>query len=115
MLDEEQGRELARYAREVIAQALGGPPAVPPTGAWCDVPAATFVTLHRGDELHGCIGTLEPRRSLVRDVATNAVAAALRDPRAPFLDSRASPASPSRSRSSPRSSRSSTSRASRPR
>lgn len=86
MLDDAHGRELARYARRVIAEALGGPPAVRPMGDWCEIPAATFVTLRRGEQLHGCIGTLEPRRSLVRDVETNAVAAALHDPRAPFLD-----------------------------
>ncbi len=42
---------------------------------------ATFVTLHIGDELRGCIGTLEARRALVADVAENAFAAAFRDHR----------------------------------
>ena len=42
---------------------------------------ATFVTLYKGGELRGCIGTLEARRPLVVDVAYNAFAAAFRDPR----------------------------------
>lgn len=47
---------------------------------------ASFVTLRRGGELRGCIGTLEPRRPLVEDVADNAYAAAFRDPRFPPLE-----------------------------
>jgi AmmeMemoRadiSam system protein A len=46
-------------------------------------PAATFVTLHTRGQLHGCIGSVEPRRPLAWDVARNAVAAALDDPRFP--------------------------------
>jgi AmmeMemoRadiSam system protein A len=46
-------------------------------------PAATFVTLERNDALLGCIGTLEPVRPLVADVAHNATAAAFADPRLP--------------------------------
>ena len=47
---------------------------------------ATFVTLHtRAGDLRGCIGTLEPRRPLVSDVAHNAFSAAFRDPRFPPL------------------------------
>lgn len=48
-------------------------------------PAATFVTLHIGGELHGCIGSLEANRPLVRDIAENARAAAFHDPRFPRL------------------------------
>jgi AmmeMemoRadiSam system protein A len=50
----------------------------------CD-PGASFVTLERGDELLGCIGTLEPVRPLISDVAHNAVAAAFSDPRLPAI------------------------------
>ncbi len=47
---------------------------------------ATFVTLHSRDgNLRGCIGTLEPRRPLISDVAHNAFSAAFRDPRFPPL------------------------------
>jgi hypothetical protein len=48
-------------------------------------PGATFVTLERGGELLGCIGSLDPRRALWRDVARNARAAAFEDPRFPAL------------------------------
>jgi uncharacterized protein len=44
---------------------------------------ATFVTLERDDALLGCIGTLEPVRPLIHDVAHNARAAAFSDPRLP--------------------------------
>jgi AmmeMemoRadiSam system protein A len=46
---------------------------------------ATFVTLERGGDLRGCIGTLEASRPLVQDVAANAYAAAFSDPRFPPL------------------------------
>ncbi len=48
---------------------------------------ATFVTLHRNEELRGCIGILKPVRPLAEDIAYNAWAAA-------FGDSRFSPVSP---------------------
>jgi AmmeMemoRadiSam system protein A len=73
---------LARWARARVREALGGPAATPPTDPWCGELGATFVTLRwRDGDLQGCIGTLEPERSLVQDVARNAVAAATRDPR----------------------------------
>ena len=75
-------RELPEYARACIREALGGPRAQTPQGH--DEPGATFVTLRQPDgELHGCVGSLEPRRSIAADVRANAVAAALDDPRAP--------------------------------
>jgi AmmeMemoRadiSam system protein A len=46
---------------------------------------ASFVTLHRGSALRGCVGTLEARRALVLEVAEMAQAAAFRDPRFPPL------------------------------
>ena len=42
---------------------------------------ATFVTLHRNNELRGCIGILEPLRPLAEDIAYNAWAAAFSDSR----------------------------------
>jgi hypothetical protein len=48
---------------------------------------ATFVTLHKNEQLRGCIGILEPLRPLVADIAHNAFAAA-------FSDSRFPPVSP---------------------
>jgi AmmeMemoRadiSam system protein A len=78
----ERGEALVRWARARIAQQVGGPAAAPPTGAWCDERGATFVTLHWPDgTLQGCIGSLEPHRPIVADVANNAIAAAFHDPR----------------------------------
>ena len=48
--------------------------------------AASFITLHHHGLLRGCIGTLEPRRSMVEDVNQNAYSAA-------FLDRRFDPLS----------------------
>ncbi|MBU3697345.1 AmmeMemoRadiSam system protein A [Dechloromonas sp.] len=48
-------------------------------------PGACFVTLTRNGELRGCIGSLEAHRSLGDDLHSNALAAALRDPRFPPL------------------------------
>ncbi len=48
-------------------------------------PGASFVTLHRGGELRGCIGSLEAHRPLICDIAENAFSAAFRDPRFPPL------------------------------
>ena len=42
---------------------------------------ACFVTLHKSGELRGCIGSLEPHRTLQSDVIDNAWSAAFRDPR----------------------------------
>ena len=76
------GAELAAWARARVREELGGAPAVCPTGAWCDAPGATFVTLRWPDgRLQGCIGSLVPRRAIVADVAENAIAAAIRDRR----------------------------------
>jgi len=76
------GFTLARWGRARLRQELGGPPAAAPSGDWCGEKRATFVTLRWLDgSLHGCIGALVPRRTIVDDVAHNAVAAALHDPR----------------------------------
>jgi AmmeMemoRadiSam system protein A len=82
MLAEAEGQALARYARAAIREGLGGPKAPRPRGGELDQPGATFVTLHRGEELQGCIGVIEARRPLAEDVRDHALAAALDDPRA---------------------------------
>jgi AmmeMemoRadiSam system protein A len=85
MIRDDDGRALARYARASIRAALGGPIAEAPTFPGCDSIGATFITLRRDEELHGCIGSIEPRRTLIEDVRSNAVSAALFDPRATAL------------------------------
>lgn len=44
-------------------------------------PGAAFVTLEKGGDLRGCIGSIKAYRPLVEDVAENAWSAAFRDPR----------------------------------
>jgi hypothetical protein len=79
---------LLRFARASIAERLGAGPASAPIGPWFDELAATFVTLSRHDELHGCMGSLTPLRPLADDVRRNALAAAFVDPRAVPLAAR---------------------------
>jgi AmmeMemoRadiSam system protein B/AmmeMemoRadiSam system protein A len=80
---EGQGRELLSVARASVVSAVGGPRGLPSRAEWLQAERASFVTLTRGGELRGCIGTLTASRPLVEDVAANARAAALRDPRFP--------------------------------
>lgn len=88
-LGEEERRALVELARRVVADGVAGrdPGEVDRTSlpASLATPAATFVTLRRGGRLLGCIGSMEPRRSLADDVAANAWSAAFADPRLPAV------------------------------
>jgi AmmeMemoRadiSam system protein A len=87
----ERGRVLLALAREAIAAGLGEPvPAAPVPAAqlwapWLRAPGACFVTLTQQGRLRGCIGSVRARRPLADDVRSNALAAALSDPRFPPL------------------------------
>ena len=81
-VDDWLGETLLSLARGWIAHALGGPDVHVPDTADLARPGATFVTLtHTDGALHGCIGSLEPKRALAVDVRANALAAAFLDPR----------------------------------
>lgn len=87
-VDEEPhlGRALVELARDAIDAAVAGhvPRRAPRdrhTEARLDAVGAVFVTLKEDGQLRGCIGSLEATRPLRDDVAANAVAAALHDPR----------------------------------
>lgn len=86
--EEEIGRTLLDIARGTLAADLGGRPISLPTAAWLQEQGACFVTLHRGGELRGCIGSMLARRPLVEDVQANSRAAAFADPRFPPLQAR---------------------------
>jgi len=46
--------------------------------------AGVFVSIHKFDELRGCIGTFEPQReNVAKEIITNAINSATRDPRFP--------------------------------
>jgi AmmeMemoRadiSam system protein A len=72
---------LVAIARGAVAERLGATLMQIPQRAWLAKLAATFVTIHHGERLHGCIGSVEPRRSLLEDLRNNAVLAAFHDPR----------------------------------
>lgn len=77
-----QGHILLPLARAAIGHEFGlAAPAPATDAAWLSTPGSAFVTLTRDGKLRGRNGTLDAMRPLRDDVAANAVAAALRDPR----------------------------------
>jgi len=89
-----RGPTLLQIARDALYRGLRREVEPRPPSAdgqhptWLLETAATFVSLHLDNELRGCIGTLEAVRPLLDDVRTNALAAALEDPRFPPLELR---------------------------
>lgn len=82
LMNEKQGKTLLTIARAAISQALGvAHSAADESAHWLNEQGACFVTLTRDGELRGCIGTLQAHRSLLSDLHSNAVSAALHDPR----------------------------------
>lgn len=83
MFTEAQQQALVAIARAAVTGRVTGRPGR--MGQAADFPEASgaFVTLKRGGELRGCIGTLECRRPLPDEVARIAASAAVEDPRFP--------------------------------
>jgi AmmeMemoRadiSam system protein A len=83
-LNQDDRRKLLRVARTAIEAALNPdtrlerPPV--PTGALKEK-RGCFVTLHKKGDLRGCIGLIEPSKSLIDGVEENARHAAFDDPR----------------------------------
>ena len=86
---DEYGPALLKLANESIKHGLASGTAVSVDLTDCPAaitaPGACFVTLKRGGNLRGCIGSAQAWRPLVADVADNAFAAAFRDSRFPAL------------------------------
>ena len=85
----EDRRLLLELAHRSIRSGFSGrgPLEVPLAGlasALCEL-RASFVTLKRGGQLRGCVGSLEASQPLARDVAGSAYRAAFGDPRFPPL------------------------------
>ena len=78
---EARGQILIALARDSLRAAFGDPPSAPASEPWLVGRGATFVTLRKAGRLRGCVGTIEPYRSLADDVRSNACAAAFSDPR----------------------------------
>ena len=77
----ERGKILLPIARAAISQALNVSHAADETAPWLAEHGACFVTLTQDGDLRGCIGSLQAHRPLLADVKSNAVSAAMRDPR----------------------------------
>jgi AmmeMemoRadiSam system protein A len=87
-LTEEQQKTLLRIARQSIAAVLDARAADWKPEDFDDTlrqPAGAFVTLTRGGDLRGCIGSIQAVEPLYKAVASSAVSAAFRDPRFPPL------------------------------
>lgn len=80
-MTEDKGKVLLPIARAAISRALRVPMSADESAPWLAEPGATFVTLTQQGDLRGCIGSLEAHRPLLEDVKSNAVSAALHDPR----------------------------------
>jgi len=80
-MSNEQGIILLPIARAAISRALNITRTADETVPWLSEPGACFVTLTQQGNLRGCIGSLQAYRSLLDDVKSNAISAALRDPR----------------------------------
>jgi len=87
---EAHGKPLLQLARQSIEHGLicGKPVPVTLGDYHCDLqqPGAAFVTLHKQQQLRGCIGNLNAQQPLVVDVANNAFNAAFKDPRFPAVE-----------------------------
>jgi AmmeMemoRadiSam system protein A len=80
-MSDQRGEVLLPIARAAIARRLNLSHAAEESAPWLAEQGACFVTLTQFGELRGCIGSLQAHRSLLDDVKSNAVSAALRDPR----------------------------------
>ena len=80
-MDKALGLALLSRARNAIAAEFHLPPQAEPDHSALYEPGATFVTLTQHEQLRGCIGSLEARRTLAEDVKANARHAAFHDPR----------------------------------
>ena len=84
--DESEIVSLARQAIEAFVREHVVIDPVPLAGAVYPSRAGAFVSLHRGGDLRGCIGTIAPTAdSLAEEVVHNAIEAAVHDPRFPAL------------------------------
>jgi len=77
---------LMKLARETVESYVreGKPPPLPELTPEMREKAGVFVSIHKFDELRGCIGTIEPQmQNIAEEIITNAISSATRDPRFP--------------------------------
>jgi AmmeMemoRadiSam system protein A len=82
-LNDHEKRELLRIARATLREyfSTGVIPPGAPHRPCLVAPAGAFVSLHKGKELRGCIGTFAETTPLYRAIQEMAISAATRDPR----------------------------------
>jgi len=85
LTDDRRGETLLKIARNTLLEIFEAPGETQEVESWLEEDGACFVTLRRGSELRGCIGTILPHRTLIEDLRANTLAAATRDPRFPPL------------------------------
>lgn len=93
---EAHGKELLKLARSSIAAKLNIMSDLPQPSEIIDElkdeifnqKTGTFITIHLGKKLRGCIGTLESMENVKDGVRHNALGAAFQDPRFPPLTSK---------------------------
>ncbi len=86
MLSKDQQNLLLKLARDVITARLEKTQYQSPDDPAFDEARGIFVTLHKGADLRGCIGYIQPYKSILESVKEMAIAAAFRDPRFPPVD-----------------------------
>ncbi len=77
---------LARLAKETVESFVKEGKTPHPEGLTPEMrkKAGVFVSIHKFDELRGCIGTSEPqRKNVAEEIIANAISSATRDPRFP--------------------------------
>jgi len=82
-LDQGEKQELLRIARATLREFLATgqlPPGMPHKRTLLE-PAGVFVSLHAGERLRGCIGTITASMPLYKAIQEMVTAAASRDPR----------------------------------
>ena len=91
-LSDQEQRQLLDLAEGAIREQLGGSPAIPELDLKeaCTLKreGCCFVSLHHGQTLRGCIGSVIAYQALADDVVEHAKAAAFKDPRFPPLSDR---------------------------
>jgi AmmeMemoRadiSam system protein A len=75
---------LVRLAKRTVESYIKRGKVTPPKRLTAEMKpkAGVFVSIHKGGELRGCIGTIEPqRKNIAEEIIANAIASASRDPR----------------------------------
>jgi AmmeMemoRadiSam system protein A len=75
---------LVRLAKRTVESYIKRGEVTPPKRLTAEMKpkAGVFVSIHKGGELRGCIGTIEPqRKNVAEEIIANAISSASRDPR----------------------------------